>query len=225
MPDLNFQVEGADMLPYAAVPTLAFALRVENRGGEPVRSIILNTQIRILPAQRPYTGDEQQRLVEVFGEARRWGETLKSMLWAHTTLMVPAFTGSTLVEMPLPCTYDFEVVSAKYFAALEDGEIPLEFLFSGTLFYDGRAGLQAARISWEKEASYRLPAALWHSLMESYFPNSAWLRLRKDIFDRLYRYKTRAGLATWEDAVERLLRGQAEGTPEAGENVEGPWTL
>lgn len=211
MPDLNFQVEGADTLPYAAVPTLVFRLGIENPDGEPVRSVALKTQIRILTTQRPYSDDERRRLVELFGEPRRWGETLKPMLWAHTTVLVPAFTGSTVVEMPVPCTYDFEVVSAKYFHALEHGEIPLEFLFSGTIFYAGHIGLQVSQISWEKEAHYRLPAGLWHKLMDLYFPNSAWLRLRKDVFASLYGYKTRQGLATWEDAVERLLRTSEEG--------------
>ncbi len=46
--------------------------------------------------------------------------------------------------------------------------------------------------------------------MERYFPNSAWLRLRKDTFDRLYRYRVRASLPTWEDALERLLRAAEE---------------
>ena len=39
--------------------------------------------------------------------------------------------------MPVVCTYDFEVVSVKYFSALGDGDIPLTFLFSGTIFYEG----------------------------------------------------------------------------------------
>jgi len=215
MPDLDFRVEGADILPYAAAPTLVFTLGIENRDGEPVRSIALKTQIRILTAQRPYSDDERERLVELFGETRRWGETLKTLLWAHTTVLVPAFTGRTVVEMPVPCTYDFEVVSAKYFHSLERGEIPLEFLFSGSIFYAGQAGLQVSQISWEKEARYRLPVALWRKLMDAYFPNSAWLRLRKDVFDSLYGYKTRNGLATWEDAIQRLLRASEseEGTP------------
>lgn len=211
MPDLDFHVEGADILPYAAVPTLVFTLSIENADGEPVRSVALKTQIRILTPKRRYTSDERERLAELFGETQRWGDTLKPMVWTHTTVQVPAFTGSTTVEMPVPCTYDFEVVSAKYFHALERGEIPLEFLFSGTIFYAGHMGLQVSQIAWEKEAHYRLPASLWHKLMDVYFPNSAWLRLRKDVFDGLYAYKTRQGLATWEDTVERLLRMSEEG--------------
>ena len=137
----------------------------------------------------------------------RWKDTLRSLLWTHTVLQVPPFSGSTVVDMPVPCTYDLEVVAAKYFHALDDGEVPLEFLFSGTVFYAGEGvGLQVARISWEKEAEFRLPVRLWKEMMNHYFPNSAWIRLRKDAFDRLYDYKVRMGFPTWESAVEALLR-------------------
>ena len=211
MADLDFGVEGAEVLEFAAVPSLLFKLRIENLEEEPIRSVALSTQIRIAATQRHYDAAEQERLLEVFGEAHRWGNTLQSLLWTHTTLQVPPFSGSTVVDMPVACTYDFEVVGAKYFHALEDGEVPLEFLFSGTFFYAGEGGgLQVARISWEKEAEFRLPVRLWKETMEHYFPNSAWLRLRKDAFDRLYNYKARRGLPTWEAAVEALLQASEQ---------------
>ena len=206
MPDLDFGIEGAEVLEYAAVPSLLFKLRVENLEEEPIRSVSLNTQVRIAATQRHYDTAEQQRLLEVFGAPHRWGQTLRSLLWAHTTLQVPRFSGSMVVDMPIPCTYDMEVIGSKYFHALEDGEVPLEFLFSGTVFYAAEGGrLQIARISWEKEAEFRLPVRLWKETMERYFPNSAWIRLRKDAFDRLYDYKVSRGFPTWEAAVESLL--------------------
>lgn len=212
MPDLDFRVEGAEVLEYAAAPSLLFKLRVVNLEEEPIRSVSLNTQVRIAATQRHYAATEQERLLEVFGEAHRWGSTLRSLLWTHTTLQVPRFSGSTVVDMPVPCTYDLEVVASKYFHALEDGEVPLEFLFSGTVFYAGEGGrLQIARISWEKEAEYRMPVRLWKEMMEQYFPNSAWIRLQKDAFDQLYDYKVRMGLPTWEAAVEALLRASEQG--------------
>ena len=211
MPDLDFRVEGAEVLEYAAAPSLLFKLRVENLEEEPIRSVVLNTQVRIAATQRHYDTVEQERLLEVFGEPHRWGNTLRSLLWTHTTLQVPRFSGSTVVDMPIPCTYDLEVVAAKYFYALEDGEVPLEFLFSGTVYYAEEGGrLQIARISWEKEAEFRLPVRLWKETMERYFPNTAWLRLHRDAFDRLYDYKVRMGLPTWEAAVEALLRASEQ---------------
>jgi Family of unknown function (DUF6084) len=207
MPDLDFRIEGAEVPEFAAVPSLLFKLRIENLEEEPIRSVALNTQVRIAATRRHYDAVEQERLLEVFGESPRWGNTLRSLLWTHTTVQIPAFSGSTLVDMPVTCTYDLEVVAAKYFYALEDGEVPLEFLFSGTIFYAGEGGrLQIVRIPWEKEAEFGLPVRVWKEMMERYFPNSAWIRLRRDAFDRLYDYKVRMGLPTWEAAVDALLR-------------------
>ncbi|HSL00392.1 MAG TPA: DUF6084 family protein [Rubrobacteraceae bacterium] len=211
MPDLSFEVVDAEVLPFAAVPSLLFELRIENLEKEPVRSVSLNTQIRISATQRHYEAAEQERLLEVFGAPGRWKDTLRSLLWTHTVLQVPPFSGSAVVEMPVPCTYDLEVVAAKYFHALEGGEVPLEFLFSGTVFYAGEGGrLQVERISWEKEAEFRLEVRLWKEMMDHYFPNSAWIRLRRDAFDLLHAYKVRRGLPTWEAAVEALVRASEQ---------------
>jgi hypothetical protein len=211
VPDLDFRVEGAEVLEYAAVPSILFKLRIENLEEDPIRSVALNTQIRIAATRRHYDAVEQERLLELFGVPSRWKDTLRSLLWTHTVLQVPPFSGSTLVEMPVPCTYDLEVISAKYFYALEGGEVPLEFLFSGTIFYAGEGGrLQVGRISWEKEAEFRLPVRVWKEMMEHYFPNSAWIRLRRDAFDQLYDYKIRKGLPTWEATVESLLRASEQ---------------
>ena len=212
MPDLEFKLEGAEVADFAAVPSLVFKLRIENLEGEAVRSVALNTQIRIAATGRHYEAAEQERLLELFGVPSRWKDTLRSLLWTHIVLQVPRFSGSTVVDMPVACTYDLEVVAAKYFYALQDGEVPLEFLFSGTIFYAGEDGrLQTTRISWEKEAEFRLPVRLWKEMMDQYFPNSAWVRLRKDAFDQLYDYKVRKGLPTWEATVEALLRASEQG--------------
>ena len=211
MPNLDFRVAGAEVQEFAAVPSLLFKLRVENLEDEPIRSVALNTQVRIAARQRHYEAAEQERLRELFGEPSGWGNTLRSLLWTHTVLQVPRFSGSTVVDMPVACTYDFEVVATKYLDGLEGGEVPLEFLFSGTVFYAAEGGwLQTARISWEKEAEFQLPVRMWKEMMEHYFPNSAWIRLRKDAFDELYDYKVRNGLPTWEAAVESLLRASEQ---------------
>ena len=207
MPDLDFAVVESEVLPFAAVPTLLFKLAISNKvPDERIHSIMLRAQIRIEVVRRQYDAGEEDRLMELFGEPRRWGETLRSMLWTNTTAVVPRFQDSTVAELPITCTYDFEVAAAKYFYALESGEIPLLFLFSGTVFYQpAEGGQQMAPIPWEKEASFRLPVRQWKEMMDRYFPNSAWLRLRKDVFDRLYLYKARRALPSWEAVLEDLL--------------------
>ncbi len=204
LPRLRFAIESAEAMRFAAAPTISFALSAES--DKPVRSLSLNAQLRIVPTRRGYDAKDQERLVELFGTPERWGDTLRGFLWVNTTVVIPPFQGSTRVELPVSCTYDLEVAAAKYFHALGDGDVPLEFLFSGTVFYLGDGGaLRTAQIPWECEAQFRLPVRTWKLAMENHFPGSAWLRLRKDVFDRLVAYKGQRTLPTWEATIEELL--------------------
>lgn len=213
MPDLNFQVERVEAERFAAAPLLLFKLRVAEAGGQPtpIQSVVLRCQVRIEPARRRYAAAEQERLLDLFGTPERWGQTLRPMLWTHASAVVPPFAGTCAADLPVPCSFDFSLAATKYFAALEGGDIPLGFLFSGTIFYAAADGaLQVAQIPWEKEAYFRLPAATWRGLMDLFYPNTAWLNLRRDVFDRLCRYKSREGLPTWEHTLERLLSAAEE---------------
>lgn len=209
MPELTFAVEDAAAVEFAAVPTLLFKLRVECSSGEPIRSVSLNTQLRISANHRPYTGDEQRRLVDVFGPPQQWATSLGSLLWTHVSCVIPPFETGTLIDLLVPCTYDFEIVSAKYFHALDGGSAPLLFLFSGTVFYAGEAGLQVARIAWDKEANYHLPVGVWKQAMDAVFPRSAWLRVPRETFARLADFRARRALPSWADALDALLEAHA----------------
>jgi Family of unknown function (DUF6084) len=214
MSSLSFAVIGARAEPYAAVPILVFRLQIAETSGEQVHAMVLRCQIQIEPRRRHYSPEEEERLLELFGEPHRWGDTLRTVVWAHASLTVPGFQGRTEVDLPVTCTYDFEVASAKYFHALGDGEIPLLFLFSGTVFTKGQSGFSVEPVPWEKEATYRLPVRVWRELMDRYFPGSAWIRLGRDSFDALHRFKGRRALPTWDDAIEVLLdeAGETERT-------------
>jgi hypothetical protein len=215
VPDLDFAVEGAEPERFAAEPQLRFRLRVAESvpaGARPtpIASVALSCQVRIEPSRRRYEAGEKQKLLDLFGTPERWVQTVRPMIWTHVGAFVPPFAWAGGIDLPVPCSSDFSLAATKYFAALEQGEVPLCFLFSGTIFYESEdAGLQVGRTPWEKEASFRLPAETWRRLMDAYYPNCAWLRLRKDVFDRLSRYKSRHGFPTWEHALERLL-SQAE---------------
>jgi hypothetical protein len=212
MPELNFQVEGAKAVPYGASPLLAFQLRVTSSGPEPaIHTVVLRAQIQIEVTRRRYTPEEQSNLRDLFGEPSRWGQTLKNMLWTNAIVIVPSFDKETIVELQVPCTFDFNVAATKYFHGLSEGDLPLNFLFSGTVFYaDTNEQLQVAPISWEKEAKFKLPLKTWKDLIDHYYPNSAWLYLRREVFDRLYQYKVRHGIPSWEQVIERVLPGTEE---------------
>jgi hypothetical protein len=207
MPDLDFCVESVAAIPFAAAPSLAFRLRVTNANREEVvHSMALRAQLQIEVARRHYSAEEQARLNDLFGEPQRWGQTLKTMLWTHVAVSVPPFQRETSVDIPVPCTFDFNVGTTKYFHGLKEGDLPLNFLFSGTVFYRGEQDqLQVAPISWEKEAKFRLPLKIWKQMIDEYYPNTAWLCLRRDAFERLYEYKVRNGIPTFEEVIERLF--------------------
>jgi hypothetical protein len=201
VPEIAFAVRDASPLEHSAVPALSFALELSSP--LQVRSISLDVQLQIAARRRAYDASVHDRMFELFGPPAAWGTTLRTLPWTRTTLVVPPFEGTTVVELQVPCSYDLEVTASRYFDALADGEVPLEFLFSGTVFYG--TPLQAARISWESEAEYRLPVRVWKETMERHFRNTAWLRVGKDRFDRLVAYKSRRALASWEDVFDELL--------------------
>jgi hypothetical protein len=207
MPDLNFVVESAESVPFAAAPTISLKLRVTNsQPEENIHTIALRAQIQIESTRRRYSDAEKAKLLDLFGEPDRWSRTLRSMLWTHASVVIPAFTGSTIADLQIPCTFDFNVAATKYFHGVADGEIPLNCLFSGTVFYalpDGT--LQVTPIPWNKEARFRLPVQVWRKMMDEYYPNSAWLSVHRDVFERLYEFKVRNGIASWEEALDRLL--------------------
>lgn len=210
MPEPGFTVTGVEPATRGLSPLLHFKLLVTNEPPEEqIQSIILQAQIQIQAPRRHYSAGEKEKLRELFGPPSEWGQTLRTKLWTHAHTVVHSFTGETEAILPVPCTYDFSVAATKYFHALEEGEIPLLFLFSGTILYSAPEGrLQVQQINWEKECAWAMPVAVWRGLMEHHYPNSAWLCLQRDVFDRLYAFKRREGLATWEQAVERLLEAQ-----------------
>src|SRR5579862_6695885 len=114
---------------------LGFTLRVTNRPcDEIIHTAVVRCQIQLDVTKRQYDSEEAVKLRDLFGERDRWGSTLKTLLWTHV---------------------GFIVAATKYFYALAEGEVPLTFLFSGTVFYG--QPLQVAPIPWDQEAKFRLP--------------------------------------------------------------------
>lgn len=212
MSSLDFEILEARAQNYAAVPTIMFKTRVTEASGAYVHALALRAQIMIEPQRRPYDSTEQDRLYELFDDPKRWGTTLKPFLWTHTGVVVPRFEGTTEFDLPMMATYDFEAAGNKYLHSVRDGEIPLQFLFAGTFFTNGDNGFAAEPVGWNKDRSFRMPARVWHECMDMYFPNSGWIRARKETIDLLTKYKVSKALPTWEDTIEALLK-------QAGEDV------
>lgn len=214
MPELHFAIEAAEAVAHAATPLIALKLRLTNLpSAETIHSLTLRCQVQIEPAKRRYLPHEQKKLHDLFGEPERWSRTVRPLLWMNTSVAVPGFSGNILVDLELPCTFDFNVATTKYFHALDAGDIPVCVMFSGTVFYKSEGGaLQVAQVPWDREANFGLPVAVWKKMMDVHYPNTAWLCLQREAFDQLYEFKVRHGLPTWELTITRILAAErAEG--------------
>lgn len=214
---LGFEVVGARVEPHAAAPTIVLRLRITAADDEPVHAVSLTCQVRIEPQRRTYSSAEEERLYDLFGETRQWGDSLRPFLWTHLSTMVTGFTGATEVDLSVPCSYDMEVAGVRYLHGLQDGDIPLILLFSGTAFGDPGpgagvkgAGFSVRPLSWSDETSFRLPQRIWREAMDRCFPDSGWLRLSHDTLDDLARCKAARGLATWDQTLEQLMKEAGE---------------
>jgi Family of unknown function (DUF6084) len=205
MTDVTFAVVDVAPEPFAATPILMARVGVAAVGDDPVHAIALRCQVRMDPLRRGYSDAEAEGLIDLFGPRERWATTQHTFLWQHTTVMVPGFTDTTQVKLPLECTYDFEVAAAKYLHALRDGAVPLQFLFSGTLFTQGERGFAVTQVPWDREDRYDMPVSVWRDLIRQHYPNTGWLRLDHDTIDALAAYRSSRGQLSFDEAITSLL--------------------
>jgi hypothetical protein len=206
VPEPEFAVLGVRPVRHAAAPTMTLDLQVSEPSGRHVYMVALTIQVMIEPARRTYDDATRARLLELFGAPERWAVTTRSLVWTQLDVLVPAFTGSTTVTVPFPCSYDLELAAAKYFYSLPDGEAPLALHFNGTIYYRGDdGGLQMVLVPWNTSIDFRMPVSVWRGTIENYYPNTAWVALRSETLDELRRAKVNRGLATLDACVAALL--------------------
>jgi Family of unknown function (DUF6084) len=201
----SFTVVDVAPEPYAITPTLTARIAVSVPDDQPVHAIALRCQVRIDPLRRGYSDEEAAGLTDLFGPRERWATSQHTFLWQHCSAMVPGFTGTTEVPLALECTYDFEVSAAKYLHALRDGLVPLQFLFSGTVFMAGQHGFSVQQVPWDCEDRHDMPVSVWRDLIQQHYPGSGWVRLGHDTMAALNAYKSARGLLGLDDAVTELL--------------------
>ena len=203
MSGVRFTVTDIHAETRAATPTVVFRIRMH--ASESVHAALVRCQLQIEPRRRAHAAAEQECLADVFGEPSRWRDTLRPLIWAQTTFITPEFKGSVEVDMPVACTYDFEVAAAKYLQALRGGEVPLTLLFSGTIFCRTETGFRIEPIAWNQEAAYRMPVQVWRDVMDACFPGSAWIRVSKENLNVLQRCLAQRGLASWDELIDALV--------------------
>ncbi|MBV9465194.1 MAG: hypothetical protein JO206_00145 [Solirubrobacterales bacterium] len=205
-PEPRFAVLGARPVRHAAAPMLAIDLEVSEPSGRQVYMIALSVQVMIEPARRRYDASAHARLVELFGAPERWAVTTRSLVWTALDVLVPPFTGSCTVSIPVSCHYDLELAASKYLAALEDGEAPMAMHFNGTIYYrDERGGLQIVLVPWNTSIDFKLPVAVWRETIEHYYPATTWITVGASTYEALQRAKLDRGLATLDATVQALI--------------------
>jgi hypothetical protein len=208
-PALVLEVLGAEPALHVESPALHFRLRAKESARRDVYMVALSTQVHIDPGLRTHDAGTREQLVDLFGAPERWASTTTSIVWARVETLLPSFTGEAEFTLVVPCTYDLEVAFAKYLDALADGEVPLSFHFSGRIFYRGEDGrLQIVLTPWTS-AAYRMPVAVWRSMIDHHFPGSGFIRLQPDTLRALGLYKAKQGTPTFDGAIADLL-GRAE---------------
>jgi hypothetical protein len=208
--ELSFDCTSVRPDKFAISPAMSMSLRISEVTGQKIEAIALRCQLRIEPARRRYSAAEAAKLNDLFGDTERWADTLKPVQFTNLSIMVPGFTGSTDIDVPIPLSYDMEIGSTRYFAGLEQGEVPLLLLFSGTVFGSADGKLVVQQVPWTKEARYRLPVTVWREAIDAHFPNSAWLRVSTRTLDELQRFKASRALPTWDATVNALLTDVTE---------------
>ncbi|HEY3727778.1 MAG TPA: DUF6084 family protein [Solirubrobacteraceae bacterium] len=210
-PEPEFAVTGAAHMAFAATPTMLFTATATDPSGHEIQSIALTAQVMIDPAKRGYDPETRERLAELFGPPASWAPATSGLAWARVATTVPGFTGSTTFAIEVPCTYDLEVAAAKYFYAVQDGEVPLSFHFNGNVFYRPPSGqLMVVPVSWSSTAQFRMPVSAWRAMIAEHYPGMGWIRLSDATLVALNRRRAQHGLPSFDACVEELLALEEE---------------
>lgn len=203
LPEPEFWVLDCVPVPHTAAPTLSFKLRVKDGSGLEVYTVALTAQIHLEASSRAHAHDVRQGLQDVFGEPERWNDTARSVIWAKRDVLVPSFTGSTSFELELPCSTDLELATTRYFEAVEDGEAPLAFHFSGSVFYRAEHDrMQLTMVPWHSTAQFRLPLATWRKAVGE---RGGLVRVSGEAFAELKQFQHERGLPSLGAAVSELV--------------------
>jgi Family of unknown function (DUF6084) len=211
IPEPEFFVTGAGHLTFAATPTMVFSAGVSTPTAHEIQTLALSTQVMIDPARRGYDKATRVRLAELFGPPASWTPSTQGLVWARVATVVPAFSRATTFSLEVPCTYDLEVAAAKYFYALADGEVPLSFHFSGTVFYHGPDGrLQVTPVPWTATARFAMPVTAWRAMIADHYPGGGWVRLSETSLAALQERRAGRGLPSFDACIAELLQEGAD---------------
>ena len=140
--------------------------RIDCPCGQQVRSVSLDVQMHIARAPPALRRGAHELLFELFGPPAAGARPCARCPGrACRTPCRRSQARRSWISRAVPLR--LRGARREYLDALADGEVPLELLFSGTLFYAGESGqLQAGRISWDGDAEYRMPVRAWRDTID-----------------------------------------------------------
>ena len=189
LPDLHFHGDRAE----------AGAVRGQAAAGfqaarHPMRSCPSRSMRRCAPlpdshrsgAGAVMTAPEQERLLDLFDEPSRWGQTLRPMLWTHASVVVPPFNGATLPST-CPCLH-LRLQRGRDQVFLRPGgrrNSALPAFQRHDVLMKARTGLASRADSLGQGSNLSPAGALWKEMMEHVLSQHRLALPAQDVFDRL----------------------------------------
>ena len=167
--------------PYAAAPHLLARIRVEETTGERVHALALRAQIRIEPQRRRYDDTEERALLDLFGDRSRFAETLRPFAWLHASTVAQGFTGidrdraAAAVHVRLRGLGHHLPARAPATARSRCSSCSAAPSSPGA-----RPGSPSPRCRGTARRGTGCRSRVWRDLMETWFPGTEWVRMRRD---------------------------------------------
>ena len=214
MPDLGFKFEGAESAKFAASPQINFKLRLNNSdpyGSNSFRRLAVSDSTRGY-ATPLYRGGATKAARSVRRTRALEPDSAQSALDSREC-ECPSLSAGKLLSISRCHARSISTWARRnIFMGWATDKCPSASCSAELFSMRAMASpLQVAPISWDKEARFNLPVKVWHDMMDSYYPNTAWIHLRRDVFERLYDYKVRHGIPTWEQAFGTNAAGGRTG--------------
>ena len=182
-------------------------LRITETTGAPVHAVALRCQIRIEPQRRRYTATKRHAWSSCSASTPQWGDSLRPFLWTHVATTVTGFEGATEVDLPVACTYDFEVAAHQVPPRARGRRDPARAaVLRHGLHAADEAGFAAEPVAVARGSVVPAAGAVWRDMMDLYFPNSGWLRVGRETLDALQRFKAERALPTWDHVSSSCSR-------------------
>ena len=205
-PAPEFEILGVRARRRAAAPTLRFSVGQRRLRDREVYTIALTGADRDRAREAHATTTRPASDSSSSSASPSAGRRPRAASLDQVDVAGPGFTGAPEFELEVPCTYDLEVAATKYFGGLADGEAPLRFHFTGSVFYAATRAHPDRPDPVGLLGRFAMPVEVWKRDDRPHYPAAAGSRCTARRSSACARCR-RAGLPTFDAAVGELLDG------------------